>query len=62
MPRARTSPQAIAVLERERKALELRKGGATFERIAQALGYADRGNAHKAVQKAMRETIRQLAD
>jgi hypothetical protein len=61
MPRARTSPQAIEVLERERKALELRKGGATFEQIAQALGYSDRSNAHKAVRKAMRETIQEPA-
>lgn len=62
MPRARTSPRAIEVLERERKALELRKGGATFEQIAQALGYADRSNAHKAVRRAMRETIQEPAD
>ncbi len=37
------SPQAIANKEKAVQALALRKTGATYEQIAQALGYASRG-------------------
>jgi hypothetical protein len=39
--------------ERRRQALELRKAGATYDVIAQRLGYANRGGAYKAVMQAL---------
>lgn len=41
--------------EKRLRALNLRKAGATYEQIAQQLGYANRGTAHKAVRYALAE-------
>lgn len=41
--------------ERRRKALELRKAGATYEQIAEQLDYDNRGSAWKAVDAALKE-------
>lgn len=38
---------------RRAKALELHLAGATYDAIAQAVGYASRSGAHKAVQEAL---------
>lgn len=52
--------------ERIRKAIELRKGGATYQQIANQLGYSDRGSAYNAVKgelnKLNRESATQLRD
>ena len=39
--------------ERRAKALELHLAGATYDAIAEAVGYSDRGNAYRAVQQAL---------
>ena len=39
--------------QKRKQALELRKGGATFDQIAQALNYKDASGARKAVKAAM---------
>jgi hypothetical protein len=39
--------------ERARKALELHLAGVTYDRIAAALGFANRGGAYKAVRAAL---------
>lgn len=39
--------------DRRARALELHLAGATYEAIAQQVGYAHRGSAHKAVQEAL---------
>lgn len=39
--------------ERRAKALELHLAGATYESIANAVGYASKSGAHKAVQEAL---------
>jgi hypothetical protein len=39
--------------ERRAKALELHLAGATYDAIANAVGYASRSGAHKAVQEAL---------
>jgi len=44
-----TSP----VDEKRAKALELHLAGATYDSIAQAVGYASKSGAHKAVQEAL---------
>jgi hypothetical protein len=58
----KATPNRIAVAERERAALELRKAGRSFDEIAGALGYAERGGASKAVSRALAATIQEPAD
>lgn len=45
--------------EKRRKALELRKGGASYIDIANAVGYKDQSGARKAVLKAMGDVIQE---
>jgi hypothetical protein len=47
--------------ERRRKALELRKAGASYEQIATQLKYGNKGNAWKDVRLALREWYREPA-
>jgi hypothetical protein len=59
----RATPAKIAAAERQRKALELRMAGATFEAIADTLGYGNRSSAADAVTRALRDTIpKELTD
>jgi hypothetical protein len=55
------SPRGLAVAERRRKALELRKAGASFDSIAQELGFCNRGAAYKTVRAALKATLREPA-
>ena len=57
----KTGAKKISATERRRRALELRAAGATFEAIANALGYS-RAGAYKAVTKALRDTLQEPAD
>src|SRR5690625_3765002 len=50
-----TSPRRINAAEKRGRALELRKAGATYDQIANQVGYSNRGNAQRAVQNALRE-------
>lgn len=43
----------LELMERERQVVELRRTGATWEGIAQAVGYSNAGGAYKAYQRAM---------
>lgn len=43
----------LAQLETERRALELRRAGVTFDAIADSLGFAHRSGAHNAVARAL---------
>lgn len=45
------------VIEKERKALELRRAGITYDVIAERTGYSDRSAARKAVQRALKRTL-----
>jgi len=47
---------------RHLQALELRKAGATYQAIADQLGYASAKGAHKAVASALKATLRDPAD
>lgn len=60
--RSKATPNRIAIAERERDALELRIGGKTYDQIADALGYSERGGAAKAVSRALAATIQEPAD
>lgn len=48
--------------EQVRKALELRKAGATYDQIAASLGLADRSGAYRMVQGAIKEITREPAE
>src|SRR5262245_27392556 len=58
---SRTSPQRLQALEKQRQALQLRIAGANFDEIAETLGYANRGGAHKAIMTAIESTLREPA-
>jgi len=49
----------LEVIEKERKALELRRAGVGYDEIAQAVGYANGSGAYRAVQRAMKRTLRE---
>ncbi len=59
---SRTSPRRIEATQRQRQALELRKSGASYDAIAQALGYRGRQSAAAAVESALQKTIQEPAD
>lgn len=48
--------------ERQVKALELRRGGATYAQIAKALGMRSVGHVHQLVQDALISTLREPAE
>ena len=58
MPKARS----VEHVEKQAEALRLRKAGKTFEQIAQALGYTNRGTAYQLVMQALKATIQEPAD
>jgi methylphosphotriester-DNA--protein-cysteine methyltransferase len=59
----RATPAKIAGAERQRKALVLRMAGATFQAIADALGYGNRSSATDAITRALRDTTpKELTD
>lgn len=59
---SRTSPRRLQAAERQRQALELRKGGVTFNAIAQALGFRSRQAAFESVHAGLRATLQEPAD
>jgi len=58
---SKISPRRILAAEKQVKAMELRKAGATFREIGEKLGYTEAG-ARKAVMSALRKTLREPAD
>lgn len=56
------SVKSIAKTDKHRQALELRKAGASYEVIAEKLGYSHPSGAHKAVSSALQKTLREPAD
>jgi len=59
---SKSSPRRIAAAEKQRQALELRKGGASYAAIAQALGYATPSGAQAAIDSALKKTIQEPAE
>ncbi|MFP3118132.1 hypothetical protein [Streptomyces sp. Iso 434] len=51
-----------ASVQRAAAATSLRSAGATYQEIADQLGYADRGHAWRAVQQARRQILREPAE
>lgn len=61
-PRKKTAPGPTEEqARRQLEALELRRSGATYQAIADAVGYANASAAHKAVASAMRNAFLQPA-
>lgn len=60
--RRKPSPRNVADAERRAKAISLRKAGATFEQIAQQVGYSDKSAAYNAVQVALQHLEREPAE
>lgn len=58
----KTGQRAISAQAKQLQALELRRQGQSFEEIAKAVGYAERGAAHRAVMAALKATLREPAD
>ena len=52
----------ITAAERQRRALQMRKSGATFEAIARAVGYSNESGARKAINTALKKLILEPAD
>lgn len=57
-----TSERRLEGVERQVKALDLRKAGLSFPAIAEKLGYSGPGGAYKAVMTAIRRTQQEPAD
>lgn len=58
---ARTD-QTVQAIDRQLKALELRKAGASYQAIADTLGYAHPSGAAEAVKAALKAVIREPAE
>lgn len=53
---------ALNALDNQLKALELRKAGVSYQRIAETLGYKDASGAWRAVKSALKKTLQEPAD
>lgn len=62
MPESATSPRRLAAKEKQRRALELRRAGASYAQIGRVLGYRSTASAHKAVEVALTMTLREPAE
>lgn len=52
-----SSKYDLAVFDKERRVLELRRAGVTFDLIAQEVGYSNASGAHHAFTRAMKRTL-----
>lgn len=59
---AKRDTRVADIAERRRKALELRKAGATYEQISDQLGYAGRAKAWQDVREAIKDIVREPAE
>jgi hypothetical protein len=57
--RSSTSSRAISAAQKQRKALELRRTGASFDVIAQQVVYSSTGGAYKPVQAGLKKPMRE---
>ncbi len=61
MAKSKGAPEKVRARERELRALELRKAGATYRRIGEHLGITEQG-AHKAVMRALNKLIADVSE
>ena len=62
MSESKTSERRLEAIEKQRKALELRKAGVGYVAIAKQLGYAGPSSSFKAVNSALKRTLQEPAD
>lgn len=62
LPNQQTQPAKIKASEMATRALELRKSGAAFAQIAQAVGYADESGARGAVKRLLNKHETETVD
>ena len=62
LKRQQNTPERVAQRERVAKALELRKAGATFQVIADRLGWANPQGASVAIKRALDELVQEGAE
>src|SRR5215217_6826102 len=58
----KATKEALAALDREVAALQLRRAGCTYEVIARRLGYRNRSGAWHAVRAGLTATLQEPAD
>lgn len=61
-PTKNVTDETIRLRERRRKAIEMRRANATYEQIAQTLGYAQRANARRDIHTALEEITKEPAE
>ena len=57
MPESKLSPRHISAVEKQRRAVELRMAGHTWQTIADTLGYSSHSSAIRAVEAALVRTL-----
>jgi len=62
MPRSKTDPSRLKAKETALQALELRKAGLSYQRIADELGYHSPQASWDAVNRLLKKTIQEPAD
>lgn len=62
MVESKTSPRRLEAVEKQRKALELRMAGRTWQEIGRAVGYSNHSGAIAAVNAALLKTLREPSD
>jgi hypothetical protein len=62
MGEPKTSERRLDAADRQRRALELRRSGASFDAIAATLGYRSKSGAFKAVMTGLRATLREPSE
>lgn len=55
------TPSKATAAEKRKQALDLRRAGWSFEDIAKAVGYANKGSAHRAVKQGIADITRESA-
>lgn len=60
--RAEAIKKKMAIREKHRRCLELRKSGATYEQIAQVVGYANGQYVAKVIKKQLGKTVNEAGD
>lgn len=54
--------RTLSTAQREAEAARLRSRGWSYQRIADEVGYSNKGDAHHAVQKVLRDTVQEPGD
>ena len=57
-----TSERMLSAVDKQRRALELRKAGYGFQAIADQVGYRSTASAYDAVKSALKKTLQEPAD